>query len=70
MLLYPLEEPFLLGHEFVQAAPVQRSPGQIAKEGPDQPAGTHAGEGGEAQRDERVESHDTRDSVLDGWVSG
>lgn len=70
MPLDPLIEALLLGHELVEAAPMQRSPDKVAEEGADQPAGAHAGKGRQAQRHHRVERDDAHDGVLEGRVGG
>ncbi len=65
-----LEEAPLLGHKLAQTAPMQRPPGSVAEEGPDQPAGAQAGEGGQAERHHGVERDDAHDGVLQGGVRG
>ena len=49
---------------------MQRSPGKIAKERPNQPTGAETGEGGKAERHHGVQGYDPHDGVLEGWVGG
>ena len=70
MFLDPLEEPLLLGRELLHLAPMQRAPDKIAEEGPDQPAGAHAGESCQSQRYHRVEGDDAHDGVLQCGIGG
>lgn len=70
MLLDSLVEALLLGEEVGQTAAMQGPPDEVAEKGADEPAGGHAGAGGQAQRHHRVEGDDAHDGVLEGGVGG
>ena len=70
VLLDPFVKTLLLGHEFTQTAPVQRSPCDVAEERTNEPAGAHAGKSGQARGDHWVEGDDAHDGVLEMRVCG